>query len=364
MRQQNRDRETKLNRVRSTDILLCCCESVCLSAGALEGLCGVELGAGVGLSGLVAARYMRHMILTDRVAVLQELMQQNVALNSLQDRASVADLDWGIEGARKLMQQHSPTAAVAESSTSSAAAAAASSAPASAAPAAAPFVWDPSSALIIAADVVYPDTSDEALIALFQTVETLLQRPDDASTAAASSASTAVPSSDASSASSNSLPFPLRGSFICAYLSRDSATSRRLLEAAANAGFEARPVDQSMLSRKSVAGVESASAAAAASAATPDAGVHPSAVIQFRKVVSVVRRPDSGLAEFMYLPSLHHLWSPPLSRAQQALEELEELTEDNALAGLGSMSSSEDEEEEERRREREAAEDEERYGGL
>ena len=57
----------------------------------------LELGAGGGLVGLAVARgcrTTRPILITDQLPMLS-LMQQNIALNSLQDKVKAVILDWG-----------------------------------------------------------------------------------------------------------------------------------------------------------------------------------------------------------------------------------------------------------------------------
>jgi len=58
----------------------------------------VELGSGVGLAGLVAAKYCEKVTLTDRSSTVLQLLQRNINLN-VNDLASkecsVSFLEWG-----------------------------------------------------------------------------------------------------------------------------------------------------------------------------------------------------------------------------------------------------------------------------
>ena len=157
----------------------------------LQGQSVCELGAGVGLCGLVTARYARRVVLTDRVQAVLAVLDRNIALNQLSATASSHALEWGSVGAsalsQSLHQQHTPVS------------------------------------LVIAADVIYPDTTDDSMHALFDTVTTLL-----------SSASSSTPSSS-----------PLYGRFVLSYVNRSASTCRRFLHIAHSHHYAATHIPQS-----------------------------------------------------------------------------------------------------------------------
>lgn len=138
-----------------------------------------ELGAGVGLCGLTAALYARRVVLTDRVGAVLAVIDRNIALNRLSTTASSHVLEWGSSSARCLIESLQLPSPV---------------------------------SVVIAADVVYPDTTDDSIHALFDTVTTLL-------------------SSSSSSASASSCS-PLHGRFVLSYVNRSAATCRRFLHIA------------------------------------------------------------------------------------------------------------------------------------
>ena len=154
-----------------------------------------ELGAGVGLCGLLAGRYARHVLLTDRVQAVLDVIDRNIALNRLSTTASSHMLEWGSNGTSSLltsMQQHCPVS------------------------------------VVIAADVIYPDTTNDSMHALFDTVTQLLS-------SSAPSVSTAASS-----------PSPLYGRFVLSYVNRSSSTCRRFLHIAHSHHFIATHVPQSV----------------------------------------------------------------------------------------------------------------------
>ncbi|KAI5894215.1 S-adenosyl-L-methionine-dependent methyltransferase [Schizophyllum commune H4-8] len=63
-------------------------------ASALAGRTIVELGAGTGLVGFVAGALGGNVLITDQAPLLP-LMRENTALNGLEDRVKVAELNWG-----------------------------------------------------------------------------------------------------------------------------------------------------------------------------------------------------------------------------------------------------------------------------
>jgi len=54
----------------------------------------LELGAGVGLSGVVLAKLGRKVVLSDREPALLEALEENVRINQVEDRCRVLRLDW------------------------------------------------------------------------------------------------------------------------------------------------------------------------------------------------------------------------------------------------------------------------------
>jgi len=184
-------------------------------AGALEGLYVCELGAGVGLSGLVAAHYAQRTIITDRVPAVLELIDENIALNELQQRACSFKLEWGRESAKKMREGCNGASQM----------------------------WWPRNACIIAADVVYPDIGDVLLDKLFATVDALLRIEQSNETSLQHSAVPECQPASTSASSSFIWPFPLSGSFLCSYVNRDPPTALRLLLAAHRAGFNVRLVN-------------------------------------------------------------------------------------------------------------------------
>ena len=130
-----------------------------------------------------------------------DLLQRNVELNGLQHRATVQQLDWGAEGAARLLPLMSPSAP----------------------------------RCVIAADVVYPDTTDDSMQRLLDTVSALL-----------SSSPAAQPGSLPASACQSSTP-SLLSSFLCSYVNRSPATSRRFLRIVQQRGFHCGNVPLSRL---------------------------------------------------------------------------------------------------------------------
>ncbi|KAL1714831.1 putative methyltransferase-domain-containing protein [Schizophyllum commune] len=64
-------------------------------SSALAGRTIVELGAGTGLVGFVAGALGGDVLITDQAPLLS-LMRENTALNGLEDRVKVAELNWGV----------------------------------------------------------------------------------------------------------------------------------------------------------------------------------------------------------------------------------------------------------------------------
>eukprot|EP00929_Paragymnodinium_shiwhaense_P028902 TRINITY_DN16678_c0_g1_i1.p1 TRINITY_DN16678_c0_g1~~TRINITY_DN16678_c0_g1_i1.p1 ORF type:complete len:411 (-),score=57.28 TRINITY_DN16678_c0_g1_i1:685-1917(-) len=62
----------------------------------------LELGAGLGLSGLLLARLGRKVILSDREPVLLGRLEENIALNGVQDNCRALRLDWAEAGDTKM----------------------------------------------------------------------------------------------------------------------------------------------------------------------------------------------------------------------------------------------------------------------
>lgn len=237
--------------------------------------------------------------------VLLDLMSENIAANDLTKKASVFNLDWSEEGARQLMRTYStPTPGSTSTDTTSSSTTAAAATPSSS-------EWTPAQACVIAADVVYPDTSDEALVALFQTVDVLLGDRSRSNAAA-------VPEP----VSSSSFPTGLTGAFVCSYFSRDADTTKRLLLAADTAGFDAEPVERSAyLAQEDLEESE---------------GRLQGLVVLFRRRSGDGAATElvDGLPRSLSHPALKRLWSPPMSRAAAAVEELASVDEGNAFAGM------------------------------
>ena len=171
---------------------------------ALEGQVVCELGAGVGLCGLLAARYARHVVATDRVQAVLDVIDRNIAANQLSSvTASSHLLEWGSSGARELLKHRSPIT------------------------------------VVVAADVIYPDTTDDSMHALFDTVTALLSSSSSSlSSVATTGSSTAT--APASSISSS----PLHGRFVLSYVNRSAATCRRFLRIAHSHHYVATHVPQ------------------------------------------------------------------------------------------------------------------------
>ena len=162
------------------------------SQHSLHGQVVCELGAGVGLCGLLAARYARTVLLTDRVQAVLDVIERNIALNQLSAIALSHVLEWSSNSARSLLASMPPLS---------------------------PF------SVVVAADVIYPDTTDDSIHALFDTVTSLLYSVSS--------------STSASSAS------PLYGRFVLSYVNRSATTCRRFLHIAHSHHYTATHVPQS-----------------------------------------------------------------------------------------------------------------------
>ena len=147
-----------------------------------------ELGAGSGLCGLACALLGSTCALTDRVPAVLNLLRHNVQLNQLTHRASVHQLDWGAAADAQALLQSLPPPHVVH--------------------------------CVIAADVIYPDTSDLSMHRLLDSALTLLQ---------------ACPPPSSSSSR-------LQRSLVLSYVNRSSLTSHRFFDVAAARGFHCTPV--------------------------------------------------------------------------------------------------------------------------
>jgi len=58
----------------------------------------LELGAGIGLAGLAAARLGRRVVMSDREPVLLDALQENIRLNGLEEQCRTLPLDWAAVG--------------------------------------------------------------------------------------------------------------------------------------------------------------------------------------------------------------------------------------------------------------------------
>lgn len=106
----------------------------------------IELGSGVGLCGLLCSKLSHSSItLTDCNTQSIELLQHNIKLNNCQHNTNVIDLLWSTNNTVNALY----------------------SAPA----------YD----LIIASDVIYPDTTNETMCELFDTIDVILRQQDDTS---------------------------------------------------------------------------------------------------------------------------------------------------------------------------------------
>ena len=153
----------------------------------LSALSTCELGSGSGLCGLLCAHLSSHCALTDRVPAVLDLLHLNVQSNLLSHKAAVHSLDWGTADAQTLLQALPPPHLI---------------------------------HCVIAADIIYPDTTDCTIHRLLDTVVTLLHP--------------CPPSSSSSS--------PFHRSFVLSYVNRSSSTSRRFFDIAAARGFHCTQV--------------------------------------------------------------------------------------------------------------------------
>lgn len=169
------------------------------------------------------------------VPVLLDLLSSNISANHLSSHASVHNLDWSREGALDMIRACDQIAVAAAASDSASGSASPSVSSSSASTRMLDPIWRYEDAVVIAADVVYPDTTDATMDALFQTADGLLgPRPtctdagDPTNPNPIDVELTSIPS--------------LTGSFLCSYSSRDSRTTLRLLHAARRNSFECRVV--------------------------------------------------------------------------------------------------------------------------
>ena len=150
-----------------------------------------ELGSGIGVCGLACASFASRVILTDRVPAVLELLQHNVRMNQLAPHTAVVHpLDWGCAGALALLAALLPP----------------------------PIIH-----CVIAADVIYPDTSTAVMHRLLDTVVTLLQ-------------GSALPTPTSS---------PFQRTFVLSYVQRSASTSRRFFDAVNERGMQCTHVDSS-----------------------------------------------------------------------------------------------------------------------
>ncbi|KAH8964895.1 hypothetical protein BDL97_04G089700 [Sphagnum fallax] len=64
----------------------------------LQGLSVIELGSGVGLTGLLCAHYCHHVVMTDHNATILKVMQRNVDSQTAVGEVECQELEWGNEG--------------------------------------------------------------------------------------------------------------------------------------------------------------------------------------------------------------------------------------------------------------------------
>eukprot|EP00744_Colponema_vietnamica_P020525 GILI01029182.1.p1 GENE.GILI01029182.1~~GILI01029182.1.p1 ORF type:complete len:281 (+),score=13.58 GILI01029182.1:38-880(+) len=143
----------------------------------------IELGSGVGVGGLMAAKVASYCTLTDREQMALDLLQQNIVSNALESKACAKVLEWGHDLDTSLK-------------------------------ACPPFD------LIIGADIVYPDTPCHLL---FDTILFMI-----------TNFITAPPSDDS---------FLSGAQFLVSYVQRTRDTSKRLFDAAVSHGFQCRRLD-------------------------------------------------------------------------------------------------------------------------
>lgn len=67
----------------------------------------LEVGAGCGVSGLIAARFAAKVVLTDRNEEVMDMLNQNIELNSLQDKAEGMVMKW-VDDVPALKQKYPP----------------------------------------------------------------------------------------------------------------------------------------------------------------------------------------------------------------------------------------------------------------
>jgi len=74
--------------------------------GDFQNKISLELGAGVGLCGLLLSNYCKHTVLTDHSEVVMNILQDNISLNvsALENRVSSLQLTWGENLDRVLTQ--------------------------------------------------------------------------------------------------------------------------------------------------------------------------------------------------------------------------------------------------------------------
>jgi predicted nicotinamide N-methyase len=103
----------------------------------------VELGAGCGVSGLLAAKFARQVVLTDRNPKVIDIIRDNIQRNEVQETACAVQLKWGegVENFKKLF----------------------------------PAPFD----LVIGSDIIYPGYSAALIPILFGTVNALLANTGD-----------------------------------------------------------------------------------------------------------------------------------------------------------------------------------------